>query len=298
MTICSCAEEETPVVNGASFNMQSFDDFLWKKDAVDTVKFSIDTDFVECDDVRRPIVLALCDSDGQVIPGDKAELFVNGVKSTDNKVEIPVVNGKQTTNLGVVVNESLLKDDVTFNWHIMLCDDAGLSKIFSEHSGGVKSQLLEDDKWIYGLDVQIKNEHVANTVKVWTNIIIIVVVIALVVWIALAHLVIWTSTKFSNVLIDYHDGMGQRRIRMGGCYQLVFSSQRKSDSLFTKIFKGSCKYEQHPFWTHDVIIKSGALKTSLRVMNIRPFYINGNAVRQQEFEIVNENGDKVTITTT
>lgn len=299
LSFSACAGEDETVVNGASFEIRSFDDFLWKKDAVDTIKFSINTEFVECDDVRRPLVLALCDSDGKIISQEKASLFVNGEKSADNKVKVNVSNGKQTTDLGVVVNTALLEDDATFNWHIMLCDDAGLSKIYSEHSDGVRSQVLDDEKWVYGLDVQIRNRHVANTLKVWTNIVFWVILIALVTWIALAHFVIWPSTRFSKVMIDYNDGVGPRPIRMSGCYQLVLTDNpRMKDSFLKKIFKGSCRYEVNEFWTHPVIIKNSAARNSVRVNNLRSFYINGETLRKQEFEIINENDSKVTIITT
>lgn len=299
LSFSACAGENEPIVNGASFEIQSFDNFLWKKDAVDTVKFSINTEFVECENVRRPLVLALCDSDGKIISQEKAALFVNGKKSSDNKVKVNVSNGKQIADLGVVVNAALLDDDATFNWHIMLCDDAGLSKIYSEHSDGVRSLVLDDEKWVYGLDVQIKNKHVANSLKVWTNIIFWVILIALVTWIVLAHFVMWPSTRFSKVMIDYHDGVGPRPIRMSGCYQLVLTDNpRMKDSFLKKIFKGSCRYEVNEFWTHPVIIKNSAARNSVRVNNLRTFYLNGETLRKQEFEIINENDSKVTIITT
>jgi hypothetical protein len=293
-----CAEEPVPV-NGAAFEVESYNDFWWKKYSPDTLKFVINTEFKECSSVRRSLVLALCDdANGAAVPTDVAQVYVEGVPAADNKIVVPVVDGQTSEiEIGVVVANEYLAEDAVYNWHIKLCDDAGLARVLSKDQNGAVNPVGKDDPWMLGMDVCVNNNHVANSLKVWANSTLIVVLIALAVWIALAHMFIWPSTKFSKVLIDYHDGAGQRPIRMSGCYQLVLTDQRKSDSLLTKIFKGSCKYEQHPFWTHEVIIKNSASRTSLRVANLRTFYVEGETLRGQEFDIVNEAGERVTIQT-
>lgn len=295
-----CTEEVAPV-NGAAFDIESFNDFWWKKCTPDTLKFAIKTEFKECEPIRRSIVLALCENDdkGTIVSTDVAQVYVAGKPAEGNKIIVPVLADETSEiEIGLVVAREHLAEDAVYNWHIKLCDDAGLTRVLSKDQSGAVNPVDKNSPWMLGMDVCVNNNHVANSLKVWANTILIVLLIGIGVWIMMAHYMIWPSTKFSKVHIDYHDGTGPRPIRMGGCYQLVLTDKRKSDSILTKIFKGSCKYEQHPFWTHDVIIKNSASRTSLRVANLRTFYINGEAIRKQEFEIVNENGEKVTIITT
>ena len=56
----SCADEVAPV-NGAAFDVESYNDFWWKKYTPDTLKFVINTEFKECSSIRRSLVLALCE---------------------------------------------------------------------------------------------------------------------------------------------------------------------------------------------------------------------------------------------
>lgn len=286
------------MVNGASFEIQTYDDFLWDKDAVDTVKFSIAADFKECDDLRKPIVLALCDNKGQIISEDLAEVYISGEKAAGNKIDIyPKAAGEQITEVGIVVNDAALAEDCTFNWHIKLCSKGQLESL-SSIDKGAESLIGEQDPYISGMDIHIKNVHVANSLKVGTNMTLLAILVALVLWIFYAHACKWPKAKFSRVEIDYHDGMGPRPIRMGGAHDLVFTDKKKSDSLLKKIFKCTTKYEEHPFWTHEVKMVSSKTRGRLRVSNLRTFYVVGDTVQKEEFQIVNEAGEKVTIVTT
>ena len=62
-----CTEEVAPV-NGAAFEVESYDDFLWDEYIPDTLKFTINAEFKECGAIKKPLVLALCDANGKVVP--------------------------------------------------------------------------------------------------------------------------------------------------------------------------------------------------------------------------------------
>jgi hypothetical protein len=299
--IVACSDNNEPAVNGATFEMESYDDFWWSKYAPDTLKFTINAEFKECSSVSRSMVLALCDGDqnGSIVSTDVAQVYVHGVPAKGNKIVIPVQPDKLVeVEIGVVVNRASLAEDATYRWHIKLCDDAGLTRVLSKDQKGVLNTVDENKPWMLGLDVCVKNNHVANSLKVGTNITLLAILVALVLWIFYAHACKWPKAKFSRVEIDYHDGMGPRPIRMGGAHDLVFTDKKKSDSLLKKIFKCTTKYEEHPFWTHEVKMVSSKTRGRLRVSNLRTFYVVGDTVQKEEFQIVNETGEKVTIVTT
>ena len=68
------------------FETQSFNDFLWKKQGPVAIEAVIDTDFEECGDLSEPLVLQLCNDDGEAITPDVASLYVDGELSEDNTI--------------------------------------------------------------------------------------------------------------------------------------------------------------------------------------------------------------------
>ena len=80
LVFVSCSEDAAPIVNGESFEIESFDDYLWKTDPVDTISFEINTEFQQCDGMSNPVVLALCDKDGELVKENLATVYVNGMK--------------------------------------------------------------------------------------------------------------------------------------------------------------------------------------------------------------------------
>jgi hypothetical protein len=83
---------------------------------------------------------------------------------------------------------------------------------------------------------------------------------------------------------------------MNGAYELVFTGNpRNKDSVFARIFKGKRKYECHPFWQHDIILKDGRTRGYLRLSGLRSYYTSVSPERGMEFQIFNESGKKVTV---
>ena len=125
----SCSEEKEPVVDGATFEMESYDDFWWEEFDPQPVKFVINADFKECDNHRGTLVLALCDGEqnSEIVPTDLAQVYVGGEVAEGNKIRIPAsADGEVKTEVEIRINKAKLSDDVTYRWHIKLCDDAGL----------------------------------------------------------------------------------------------------------------------------------------------------------------------------
>ena len=284
-------------------------DFLFKKCPADTLTKTLVVSFNEesmkMPEGDRDLVLSLYRllDDGSVckVSPDEAVLLVGGKLSDNNTFAITPDCAEQRIKIGVVMTEAFLSkitDDQIVSYMFKVDRNPGYERLNNLNIAGNKAPLL-DSSSDEGMQVRVFVDITPNSLKVWTIIGSIIFLVALILWIALAHLVIWPSTRFSKVLIDYHDGIGERPIRTGGCYQLVLTDDSKlKDSFLKKIFMGKCKYEVHPFWTHQIIIKNSASRMGVRVVNLRSFGVSGETLRKQPFEIYNDNGDKVTITTT
>jgi hypothetical protein len=100
------------------------------------------------------------------------------------------------------------------------------------------------------------------------------------------------------VLVDYHDGCGQKTIKMSGAYELVLTGNANAkDSLFKKIFVGKRVYECNEFWDHEIIIKDGARRNAVKVAKLRTYSTDGELRRGEEWVIYNCDGKKATFMT-
>lgn len=286
---------------------QYYRDFLFKECPPVVMEKTMSVSFNEdASDLSSPLVLALYrkvegGNPVKVTP-DEAEVYVNGEKSADNTISLmptQVVDEVQKIKIGVVLTKSALESsdkDQTITYFLKMVKNPGLDFVNDVAVLGVRELVLEADPWT---PMTVYLDYVANKLEVGVKLGFWIILIAMIAWIILARLVFWPATRFSIVYIDYHDGAGQRRIRMSGAYQLCLTSNKRAkDSLFKKIFKGSQRFEVNEFWEHDVIVKNGASRNSVRVTPLRSFCINGETDRKQEFDIVNDNGGKVTIITT
>lgn len=286
---------------------QYYRDFLFSTCPPVTMEKTLSVAFNEdASELTSPLVLALYRKAGEGNPvrvgTDEAEVYVNGEKSSDNTISVlpsATPGEEQKIKIGIVLTPATLQSgdkDQTFTYLMKMEKNPGLDYINDVVVLGQSSLVLETDPWT---PMNVYLDYVANKLEVGVKLGFWIIMISIAVWIIMARLAIWPATRFSIVYIDYHDGAGQRRIRMNGAYQLCLTSNtRAKDSLFKKIFKGSQVFEANEFWEHDVIIKNGVSRNSVRVTPLRTFCINGETERRQEFDIVNENGDKVTIITT
>lgn len=251
LTICAsfagCSEEGAPVVNGASFEIQSYDDFLWEKDVVDTIKFEINAEFKECGDVTTPLTLVLCDANGDIVSQSLATVFVNGVQSEGNKIEMMPANGDLVTKVGIVISASALSEDCTFYWNLRSMDRTDGMKVVGAKDDG--SEIgLDDSGIIYGTDICVKNVHVANTLEVWTNIIFWTILIITVTVIVLVQLFAkrFKATHLIGIFVTEND---RRRnimsIKPGlkGTTKIILTSDmNKKQGFWAMLFKGKKSY--------------------------------------------------------
>lgn len=294
MTLSSCSGEDGKVVkgDGASFEIQSLDDFLWKKDIAETISFTITTNFIECDSINDAIVLALCDSKGNVIDASKVSMMVNGQKSEDNRICIPTVNGEHDTKVDLVLNKSLLNEDCVYDWYIKLISDAGLAKVFCENNG-VTGQINVGEPRVDDMHIRIKNDHVVNPLTVWTNLVLWIVLAALVAWHVMSRIVN-PSVRFTRVTINYGDTEMKYDTRR--CYKVILTNKPLKFGLFHRFFVGKVCVICNEFWDTQATLKMG-YKDHLKVITKGDYDIPDEMKRKEDFVIKNEAGKKATLLT-
>ena len=111
---------------------KSYDSFLWKKNIPDTLKAYINTEFSECQALDEPLVLQLCDDDANAIPPSVAQLYVNGVPSSNNTVSIIPSAQTGSTEIWIVLDDSQIKKDRTFTWNLQVVKNPGIVRINDE----------------------------------------------------------------------------------------------------------------------------------------------------------------------
>ena len=289
-----CAEEVAPV-NGAAFEVESYDDFLWDEYIPDTLKFTINAEFKECGAIKKPLVLALCDANGKVVPTNKAQVYVDGVPARGNKMEIEVVGEDESEiEVGIVISEELLVESAVYDWHIKLEDNAGLSQVLSKDQSGAMYSVGENDPWMLGMDVCVVNNRVANSLKVGFDLGLLATLAILLLIFILGRRKN-PSVKFTRITIDTGDG--DRVYSTQGCYKVVLTSNSNLKFGFWHWFtNGKVTVIYNEFWTSDVTIKK-ARGSNLIIRTAGDYILPDEPVRREEFIIKNDKGQKATLTT-
>jgi hypothetical protein len=263
-----------------------YDNFLWNEYTPDTLKKAIT---IEANGFDQPVVLGVFNQEDGKPVGKEIEIFSNGERCTDN--QILVRPGDTLLNLGFVYTTS---EDSKNQWIFKVVDPGDLDCI--------NDKVAKANQRLPEMLMKAERKHVVNPLaKIvrWTTIIFFSIVIF---WLFVSRCIIWRSTKFSKVSIDY--GNGTKLIKMTGCYELVCTNDPKmKDSTWKRIFVGKRQFEYNDFWTQPVIIKSGN-RNKIRFENTRnQYYFEygdiGTPTQKHPITIENINTqEKVTLQTT
>lgn len=260
-----------------------YKDFWFSKFVPDTLSKTLNVDFTEA---SRPIKLQLykkIEGGREVaVKTSEAQLFLNSKECQSNIITLKP--SKHKARLGLVFSSQAPKGEHT--WYVKVIDWGGLEQINS------------------GTDDTLFVWHAAKIVRmnpVKRNLIFagVGLVLLLLLWLLISRVLIWPSTKFSTLYMDYCDGYGQKSIRMTGKYELVCTNNAKmKDSALRVFFVGKRQFEYNDFWTEPVTIKTGARANSVRIIKTHNFNLSGDLKRKEVIEIINADGKSVKIETT
>ena len=232
------------------FETQSFNDFLWKKQGPVAIEAVIDTDFEECGDLSEPLVLQLCNDDGEAITPDVASLYVDGELSEDNTIVLEPDDDTEETELRIVLDKSQLGETRTFTWNLQVVDNPGLLKINESDP--------DSTPWIAGTTVHWNNRHVANSLKVGVDTALLVILGAFLVVLLLCRarirrfrfsLIEIADTVNRNDVISIHSPRKYAKI-------VLTANPKKKQNPLAAMFVGKTKYMFvcGDKWTSDVIL--------------------------------------------
>lgn len=236
----SSCQEEFDFGPGPTFQTESFDDFLWKKHTPDTIKAIINTKFDECEQLSKPMVLQLCNDDNEPIMPNVAQLYVNGQKSPDNTISIKPDKLTEKTEIWIVLNDSQIHETRTFTWYLQMVDNPGLVR--------VNEEAPEKTPRISDTTIHLMNKHVANSLRVGTDISLGTILSLLVAWILLAQLILFPKFKLTQIKKIFLMINGGRKNIQGydqsvvGAKEIILTPEDKSQGFIKNLLLGKVVY--------------------------------------------------------
>ena len=283
LLLAGCSRE-FKVDNGANFKTTSFDKFLWYKHVPDTVKAIITTEFAECEDLSGPLVLQLCNDDGKAVGPEIAQLWVNGIRSEDNTIVVDPSEPKGESEIWIVLNESQTTETRTFTWNLQIVDNPGLVK--------VNDREPATEPWVVNTTMNWKNVHGVNPVKMWTEIILFILLAVVFVWIVRVHFVIFPKFKVTQVKRIFVT-IDENRKNIQGCNTftvlakaIVLSPQSRSQNFFSWLFTGKVVYIRISHLPGVVTLTPGVGKYQTKCDYDRKVFISETAGENDELKVV------------
>lgn len=287
LVVCglSSCEDDKSVVYGVT---KFYDSFLFEPYEPVRMERVLDLSFNE-DAIRLlkgksvEFELRRCTPDGDE-SAEGIKLYANGALCDQNRFKIAV--GEKEVRLAIE-----FMPDIEEGYHSYILKDVT--------PNGSLFDRIELEGFSKGDRIQVKKEVVMNPLKKTLIISAIILLTLCALWFIISRFVIWKSTSFSKVFIDYNDGYGQISISMSGCYELVCTNNlNQKDSVFEKIIKGRRKYVVNDVWVNPIVIKDGYRKNKIQILGAKEYDISGETERTEAFDLINPEGRKITIETT
>lgn len=234
--------------NAVYFSTEAFDDFGWKKQPPVEIDAVINTEFDECENISRPLILQLCDDDAKAVPVSVAQVYVDGEKSDDNTIKVDPRTSTGQTKIKIVLDNSQIHKTKTFTWYLKMLKNPGLEAINDRSS--------VNDPWILGTTLYWKNKHVANSLKVTTELgLVIVIIIAILIIIAsrMSH----EPFRIRKIYWEDTESM-THSILVRGASKVVFTNQKKKQSVFSRLLNRKIIYVNNDFFADgDIALTPG-----------------------------------------
>lgn len=239
ISLSSC-KEAFDYGSATNFKTESFSDFLWKKQPPVEIEAVINTEFAECEGLDKPLVLQLCDDDAKAITPKVAQLYVNGQKSDNNTISIDPKSKKKETEIKIVLDKSLTDETRTFSWNLQVVDNPGLVRINDRASG--------KDPWITDTQVYWKNQHVANPLRVGTDISLLTILAIIAAWILLVQLTIsrFKSDQIRTIKFTIEDSnpkcINSKNSSLAGSKEIILTKTSAKQGFLKMLFFGKTSY--------------------------------------------------------
>ena len=270
-----------------------YSDFLGNKYTNVILKDSVELDFnVHAQTIKRDMEFELVKKNekGEFVAANEITLYKNDDICPENILKVKTSESKIA--LGFECKENFLKNkkEKELQLYLRVKEKSGLDRI--------------DDKELSSSDILIpywivKKNNGWNPLATLLFWILVIVIVSLTLCFIYSHIIKpMNNVKFSKLFIDYNDGAGEQKIEMGRAYKLLCTNKKTKFSIFSKFFTGVVKVEVNDFWSYPLTIKSG-MRNNIRLLGLGSYQLESEeTVRREPFTIANENGQKVTITTT
>lgn len=258
----------------ASFETEAFENFLWKKQAPVEIEAVINTKFDECEALEKPLVLQLCDDDAKAIPVSVAQLYVNGEISSDNTIIIDPNRGKEETDIKIVLDDSQIHDTRTFTWNLQVVENPGLVK--------VNDRAVGKDPWVRETTINWKNKHIANPLRVGTDISLLTILAIIAAWILLVQLTIsrFKSDQIRTIKFTIEDGnpkcINSKNSSLAGSKEIILTRTSAKQGFLKMLFFGKTSYVKIDELPCEVKFTPGRKKGQVVLDTRHPGYTRNN----------------------
>jgi hypothetical protein len=261
LTLISCSKTEKNPNKVLWGETKYYADFLFKKYKPVIMEQTLELDFNE--DAQR---FAISDVELEAVKKDENGKFVhaadliiyqNGERCSDNILTIKSTD--KSIKLGVEFDPHAKEGNHTL--YLRVKNSGGLDRIDDVDLSPDYAVILVHE-WV------IKKDDVFNPLAKILFWILVIIVILLVVWRIFIRNRIFEPFKVKKLFIFYPESM--KTVKIKGCYKVICSNTKQSQSLIGKFFKGKIIFEKNEFWTKDVEIVPKDRK-SIRVRPARGF---------------------------
>ena len=228
-----------------------YDSFLfWDASNPDTLKLDLNTVFNnEAKKDGSNVKFAISDPDGE----NDFQILLNG-QSVDNNSFVIKSNENNPSIISLVFNPGAKEG--TRYLEIKASSKHELDKI--------NDVIVEQ----YRLVLRSKYKETWNPLKTILLWIAILIMAALLLWLLLIKHFVYPTIRVNTIQINdpYFS-----RVKVKGKRRVVFTNQKKSQSLFSKIFTGPILYKRNEIWTSPLCFEAGAKKRTLRLMRTKDY---------------------------
>jgi hypothetical protein len=287
----SCEKEKN--INSVFWGETNYySNFLLKKYKPVIMEKTLEFDFNE--DAKRLITgniefeIVVKDKNDKFVPTDAIVLYKNNIKCSDNILKITSKN--ESVQLGIEFIPDAKEGNYTL--YLRVKETGGLDRIDDTDLSTANNVILAHE-WV------VKKDDVYNPLALSLFWILVTTILFLMLWYMISRLIINPNNRFSKISFDYHDGQGEKSVRVGNCYKVICTNKRTEVSLLHKFFVGNVAIEINDFWTKKIEIKSeGYLGLSISGIDIDFQLEPWKPQRKELFTITKPDGQTVQIETT